>query len=327
MAFYSDRVNFRGKINGKTANNMKNVDFNINEYENRLKVIEKIIEECDELINEYISKYYKYNTTNELSDDINIFKNIEFLATYLLNSKNLDVESKQEYKIFTDEQLFSKYYKENKEDYNNIIPFLKVNKKNDYIIQPDKITKEDFNDDRINKYLEDYELMLNYIRKQLLLARNGEKIEIKNIKLAKKIAKEIKDDMILIKEKIIRPIRLNISTTSCNNICLDEFDYTNEKHIREALYLNMTNIIPDNELSLIKYDLDLAIKKIYKNKKIDEKDIYIINCIRKNKSYTFEDIGYELGITKQAVNGRLTRISKKIAKYFEKSIDNWFTNM
>ena len=136
MKFYSERATFKGKINGKSVNDLKKMNFNIGESKERIEVVENILNDCDDLISDYIDKYYKVCTTNELSDDINIFKNIEMLGTYLLNSKDLPAESKQDYKIFTDEKLFIKASKEYEGDYENAILFLKNNKRNEYIVKP-----------------------------------------------------------------------------------------------------------------------------------------------------------------------------------------------
>lgn len=316
MKFYSERATFNGVIEGKNVSNLKNMDFTIENSEDRIKNVENILKDCDSLITEYVDKYYKVSTTNELSDDINIFKNLEMLGTYILNSKDLPTESKQEYKIYTNEQLFMKASKENEGDYDNVMLFLKNNKRNEYVAKNLSIEPKDFEDDRLKEYLLAYKSMLDYIGNQLSLARKGEKINIKNIKLAKKISKELKDDMILTKEKIIRPIKLPLNGDFTSKIDWNKFDYTNRNHVRAMLYINRSNIAPEDDLSLIKYDMDCAINSLYKAKKLDKTDMRIIKLIRKDKSYTYEDIGYELKMSKQAVYGRINRITKRIVKYF-----------
>lgn len=318
MAFYSNRANFRGKVNGKNANDLKNMDFNIDDYLSRSLHVANLLRECDDFINAYNFEYYKYNTINELAEDINVFKNLELLGTYLLNSKDLDTESHQEYKIFTDEQLFNKVMKENDSNYENVMLFLKDTNRNDYIVKPLDIEDEDFDNPVIASYLNDYNKLRGYALSQLLKARRGEKIQIKNIKVAKKIAKEVKDDMILTKEKLVRPIKLDISGDFGAKIDWNEFDYTNKEHLRAMLYINRKSLVPEDDVSLIRYDIDCAIKSLAKRKLLDSKDLTILNLLKMDKSYTFEDIGYELEVTKQAVNGRINRIIKKLAKYFEK---------
>lgn len=316
MKFYSDRAEFKGNINGKSVSNLKNMDFKIENKAERIKYAEKILKDCDELLMEYIDKYYKFDTKNELSDDINVFKNLELLATYILNSKDIPTESKQSYKIFTDEQLFIKASKENEGNYDNAMIFLKNNKRNEYIVKPLSIEPEDFEDERLKDILIPYKSMLDYVRSQLSLARKGEKIEMKNIKLAKKISKEIKDDMILTKEKILRPIQLPLNGDFTSRIDWDQFNYRNKEHVRAMLYINRSSIAPDDELSLIRYDMDVAIKHLRRKKKLDDKDMEILKMIRCDKSYTYEDIGCELEMSKQAVYSRINRIAKKIVKYF-----------
>lgn len=316
MKFYSERATFKGVIDGKSVSNLKQMDFNLNNSKDRIEYVDKVLDECDELIKQYIDKYYKVATTNELSDDINLFKGLELLATYILNSKDIANESKQEYKIYTDEQLFIKAVKENEGDYDNVILFLKNNKRNDYIVKPVTVNDEDFKNEKIKEHLESYKKMLDYLKNQLSLARKGEKIEMKNIKLAKKISKEVKDDMILTKEKVYKPIKLPLNGDCSTKIDWDRFDYTNKDHVRAMLYVNRSSLVPDDELALIKYDFDCAIKELIKNKSIDSKDVKIINLIRREKSYTYEDIGRELKISKQAVYNRINRITKKLTKYF-----------
>ena len=316
MKFYSERATFKGKINGKSVNDLKKMNFNIGESKERIEVVENILNDCDDLISDYIDKYYKVCTTNELSDDINIFKNIEMLGTYLLNSKDLPAESKQDYKIFTDEKLFIKASKEYEGDYENAILFLKNNKRNEYIVKPMTIENEDFEDERLKEYLTSYKVMLDYIKEELSKAARGEKISIQNIKLAKKISKEIKDDMILTKEKIIRPIKLQSNGDFTAVIDWNKFNYTNKEHIKAMLYINKTCLAPDDDVSLIRYDIDCAIKNLRKAKKLDNKDIIILNLIRKDKSYTYDDIGYETKMSKQAVYSRINRITNRLVKYF-----------
>ena len=315
--FYSERATFEGVIGGKDINDLKKMDFSINDSSNRIKHVNKVLEDCDDYINEYIEKYYKVSTNNELSDDINVFKSIEDLGTYILNSDDIPSESTQEYKIYTDEQLFMKAIKENEADYDNAMIFLmKNNRKNEYLIKPLSIESADYEDERLKECLLEYKKMLDYLKNQLSLARKGEKIEVKNIRLARKMSKSIKDDMILVKEKKLKPIKLKCNGDFTTTFDWSKFDYTNKNHIRAMLYINRNRIAPDDELSLIKYDIDCAIKELRKNKKLDKKDIKIINLIKKDKSYTYEDIGKELNMSKQAVYGRINRITKRIVAYF-----------
>lgn len=316
MKFYSERATFRGSIDKKSVNDLKSMNFGLDNSNERLECVNKILEECDPLITGYMDKYYKVNTTNELSDDINIFKNIEMLGTYLLNSKDLPTESKQEYKIYTDEQLFMKATKENEGDYDNAIAFLKTNTRNEYIVNPITICKEDFEDERLREYLSCYNNMANYIRNQLSLARKGEKIQIRNIKLGKKIAKELNDDMKLLKEKIIQPIKLPCNGDFSQKIDWEQFIYTNREHIKAMLYISKDGILPDDDVSLIKHDINNAIKDLYNNGKLKKKDMIILDMIKRNKSFTFEDIGYEIGASKQYVNNRLNVIVDKLTTYF-----------
>ena len=316
MKFYSERATFRGSIDKKNVNDLKSMNFGLENSNERLECVNNILTECDPFINGYIEGYYKVNTTNELSDDINIFKNIEMLGTYLLNSKDLPTESKQEYKIYTDEQLFIKASKENEGDYDNAMAFLKNNTRNEYIVEPITVSEADFEDERLREYLKCYKNMANYIREQLSLARRGEKIEIKNIKLGKKIAKELKDDMNLLKEKIIQPIKLPCNGDFSQTIDWEQFIYTNREHIKAMLYVNKDCILPDDDVSLIKFDINNAIRDLYNNKKLKDKDMIIIDMLKRNKSFTFEDIGYEINTSKQYVSNRLNVIVDKIVAYF-----------
>lgn len=318
MKFYSERATFRGSINKKSVNDLKNMNFGLENSHERLECVNKILEECDPLIHGYLDDYYKVNTTNELSDDINIFKNIEMLGTYLLNSKDLPTESKQEYKIYTDEELFIKATKENEGDYENAIAFLKNNVRNEYIVKPIAVTEEDFDDERLREYLKCYQNMAIYIKNQLSAARRGEKIQIKNIKLGKKIAKEIKDDMNLLKEKIVQPIKLPCNGDFSQKVDWDQFNYRDGEHIKAMLYMNKDNILPDDDVSLIKHDINYAINDLYNNNKLKSRDMIILDMIKRNKSFTFEDIGYEIGTSKQYVNNRLNVIVDRIVDYFIK---------
>lgn len=124
---------------------------------------------------------------------------------------------------------------------------------------------------------------------------------------------DVKDYMNLCKLAYINRVCIDAGKNPVNSNILDNVDYSNIKHIAAILYLNSENISYENDISIIAYDITKAIRELRKLGKLDDKDMYIIEGIR--HSVTQEDIACELNISKQAVNKRIFKISKKIIDF------------
>ena len=136
---------------------------------------------------------------------------LETLATYLLNSRDLPIERQQEYKIFTNEELFKAAQKElnsksksNQGSENEIIEFLlRKSESNGYFVKDTVLKPSDFEDTEYNlgEILKAYDLMYQHLRKHARKLKNGEESPYSVTKI-KRLMSGLKDDMILSKEKI-----------------------------------------------------------------------------------------------------------------------------
>lgn len=328
MKYIGHRGQFRGELNGKTANDLRKLNYELDSLEKRRECIEGMVGETGaykDFYEEYIEEYYKCDTNNELTEDINVFKNIENMGTYLLNSKDLPTEKKQEYKIYTDEQLFKKSLMEcnlqnsscDDQEYNEeqVIHYLLVNKRNEYYPKIEKITNSDLEHESLKEVLGDYNKFYAFLKEELLKIRNKQPSKLSLYQI-KSIMKSVKDDMVLSKQKLLSIINFDPVGDFTPFIDWEQFDFNNKEHIKAALYLDQEHIVPGDDMSIIAYDVNCAIKNMYKQGLLNDTDLRIVNKIRKNKSYTLQEIGKELNVSQQAISKRINKISEKISNYF-----------
>ncbi|MEG0908784.1 MAG: AsnC family protein [Bacilli bacterium] len=328
MKFIGHRGLFRGELNGKTATDLRKLEYELDTLEQRRESVERLVGEtgvCKDFYDEYIEEYYKCNTSNELTEDINVFKNIENMGTYLLNSRDLPREKKQEYKIYTDEQLFKKSLMEcnsvcsngdQEIDQEQMIHYLLANKRNEYYPKVEKITDSDLEHEKLKEVLCSYNEFYLFLKEELLKIRNKQPSKLSLYQITS-IMKNVKDDMILSKQQLLNIINFDPMGDFTPFIDWEQFDFKNKEHIKAALYLDMEHIVPDDDVSLIAYDVNSAIKKLYKQGTLNKTDIKIIEQIRLNKSYTLQEIGQEFNVSQQAISKRINKISEKISNYFK----------
>ena len=104
--FVSYRANFRGTLAGITVEELKGLDYEKEKLIDRMKEVLDKLDKVQPILDEYffqkedeekkkkkkeVREYYKCspNTTDELSEDINICKIIKSYGSYILNSKDL----------------------------------------------------------------------------------------------------------------------------------------------------------------------------------------------------------------------------------------------
>lgn len=111
--------------------------------------------------------------------------------------------------------------------------------------------------------------------------------------------------------------RIMINPTKCpvSKMSLDDIDYCNKEHIYGMLKLPEMELSPDNQLSILSYDLHKMIRRLYKKNKLDDRDLYILEGLRHNVSQ--EDLAKELEIDQSVVSRLSKRIAKDIANGFK----------
>lgn len=350
--FTSARARFNGKLAGIETAQLRGLDYEKETLKERTKEVESKIEEVKPFLDEYFFRkendvndngefehirtesdereYYKYspNTTDELSEDINICKYIEQYASYLLNSKDLPREKQQEYTILSEEDFKKQLLKEmttgvGSEE--NVV--MDTRPSNDYNNLDLKITEKDLNprlqknkygirekDIELAKVLNDYETLREYIRKEMQKLKNGEPTHLTLYQM-KSLLASLMGDMHDSK-KMILGVRCQAKRLGDESPYNDfsELEYWNEEHIKQCLrFCPITDTPrPDDMMSHIGYDLKNAIDLLKEQKKLDDVDLEIIECY--NAKFTLEEIGREVNMKKQSVDYRIKKICLKITE-------------
>lgn len=329
---------FTGSIGGKNVFDLTKLDYELLNSNERLEFLNNLVKECQEFLDTYFTgteerePYYKYNPRtwkDVLSYDTNVCIAIENLATYLLNSRDIPLERQQTYKIYTDEQLFKAAQKElssksssktNQKSEGEVMEFLlRTSKSNAYFIKDTVLKPSDFGDKEYNlgEILKAYDLMYQHLREHARKLKNGEKSSYSVTKI-KRLMSGLKDDMILAKEKIKRPILLENNGDFSNITEWSKFDFTNREHIKAILYFKPRQLSPDDDLAILIYDTNNIIKRLYKQKKLSKIDLEILEMLQ--NEFILEDIAKELGYSNESnIRYKINSIINKIVKY---SIDN-----
>ena len=324
---------FTGTICGKNVFDLTKIDYNLVNSKERLEYLENLIKECDGFLNGYFygteerEPYYKFNPRtwkDVLSHDVNVCMVLETLATYLLNSRDLPLERQQQYKIYTNEELFKAAQKElsskskvsSTNTENEVIEFLlRQTKSNSYFSKDTVIKPSDFKDTEkdLGKILMAYDLMYQHLREHARKLKNGEPT-IYSVTKIKRLMSGLKDDMILAKEKIKRPIEIENNGDFSPITDWLRFDFKNIDHVKAILYFKPRSLAPEDDLSILIYDVNNIIKNLFKLKQIDKTDLEILDMIR--SEYTLTEIAKELGYSgKTSIFKRFNRIAEKIVKY------------
>jgi hypothetical protein len=344
--FISHRARFKGDLAGVKVLDFRGLDFNKHTLAERMEEVVNKLEEVEPFLEEYFNVniieetndegevkqkekiYYNFspNVTDELSEDINICQFLQSYATYILNSTDIKESKLEKYTILTEEEFQKRLRMEMSIDFkvdSNVI--MDTRPTNDYKNLSLKITEKDMKPHlQNNKYgvrdkdielanvLNDYNVMKEFLKTELRKIQTGKYSKYDLFKLRVLLA-GINDDMLMSKVKILG-IRGQAKRLGDEKPMNDysALDYSNEQHIKYMLkHCKLTNTPrPDDMMSHIGYDLQLVIKRLYKDKELDAIDLEIIDCY--NSNYTFEEIGKEVGMKKQSVDYRLNKICRKI---------------
>lgn len=333
----SYRTNFQGVLENIKVEELSDIDYSKDTLEERKEFIENKIKEVNPFFETYfngeeieteegekkIREYFNFSPslTDELSFDINICKFIEQYGSYLLNSKDIEKSRQLKYTILTEEE-FKKYLKHEMSVDTSII--LDTRPSNDYINLKLKITKKDIyptsdnlreKEVELSSILKDYEKYRDALKEQMQRIKNGEETEL-GLYQIKKILGFIMCDMLDCKEQIlgIRCAAKRLGDeTPYNDFSV--LNYKDPIHIKYMLkYCRLTNTPrPDNMSSHIGYDLNCAVKKLRKAKKLDKIDLEIIDCYNSG-NYTQRQIAQEINRSKRVVAQRLDKICRRISK-------------
>ena len=323
---------FTGTIGNKNVFDLTKIDYNLVNSVERLEYLNNLIEECKEFLDVYFTgteerePYYKYNPRtwkDVLSHDTNVCMVLETLATYLLNSRDLPMERQQQYKIFTNEELFKAAQKElntksktSQGSENEIIEFLlRKSEGNGYFVKDTVLKPSDFEDKEGNlgEILKAYDLMYQHLRENARKLKNGEECPYSVTKI-KRLMSGLKDDMILSKEKIKRPIQLENNGDFKSIIDWNKFDFTNKDHVKAILYFKPRKLSPEDNLAIIIYDTTNIIKKLFWLGRLSKVDLEILEMLQ--SQFTLSEIAKELGYSGEStIRKKLNKISEEIVRF------------
>lgn len=243
----------------------------------------------------------------------------EFIATYLLKKAPRDKVMKKKYLLMSKSE-FDTYIERQRTgvEVDNPDEPLKiyVAENNDYINMDWKVTDDDLREEStMGLTLRNYNIYKNLLNE---LQKAG-KI---SVKAYRRLMSDINDDMLLTKQICKSATEKDKHKKWIGDkIDYDAIDYTNEHHI-EAIISNIYlkgDIIPNNTMCLIAYDILFALDEMQRKELLTDKDRTVVDMT--NERYKLKEIGSRVGIQESGVRKRFKKICQKIAKYNARKIN------
>lgn len=118
--------------------------------------------------------------------------------------------------------------------------------------------------------------------------------------------KSVKDYMIQCKLAYVNRVCIVPDKCASNREVLNYIDYKNPEHVEALLYIPESRLDPDNDMSVLSYDISFMLKMLYEFKLIDEKDLQIVEGLR----YRITDarMAEELKVNKKTIQRRRKKI-------------------
>jgi DNA-binding CsgD family transcriptional regulator len=336
MSFTSQR-NFKGKLDGTTVHEInKKVDFKKTKLEDRKQVVENILGNTD-FYSEYFDGYFKSGITSHdfLSQENNVCRSLDRMATYLLTSDEIKAEEekeKTEYVFYSDERYFQKKVDKERSvesltnsesnDYSdNVIHFLKKEEGNKILIKGQSITSEDLErEDWLGEVLRSYKPFLDLVTEKL---KNNED----NRFILSRVKGQLQNDMIYSKDALLGVFGYNLKYFSqSTEYDIDVFDFTNPIHLKgdiietesgkfvsaKGLLFLKPNFDPNDDFSFILLDLKNTIEKA--NLTDFEKEVLRLT----QDGLTQDEIAENLETYQMKISRTIDRIVKKVISVGEK---------
>lgn len=304
-----------------------NIDLTKKSLESRLEQVNKVIE------NEGLEDIDLNDLVSPSKDRDSIAlekysKKIESLANALLGSEESRLQRKKtKYKFYTNEEEFKVRSKRETENINamasggeggnvdDVIHFLKSKNNNYKKSKLQTITVKDLNEDsECGRILREYQMLQN---KATHLIRNPHETTLSRFQLTN-IKGTVKQDMLNTKDMMNGTFGwfLKNPMVESETIDWDLIDLQDPKHIRALLYINMSGIQYEDDLSLIMFDLNKTIKDMHKEGKLNKKNINVITMVRQGWKLT--EIAEHYDVSLESISMMLTRASEKIVRYHKK---------
>lgn len=306
---------FSGELDGKKARDLVDgMDNTLDNFTDRLEQISRILEGT-KFFEMYFEDYFPRELSQDdfLSIDDNICMLLENYGSYLINSRDLDRDEGDNYKIYYDETEFRRALKKSfplsKMD---LIPFY-VDKDKNYKVAKDQkiLTKDLKRDDELGVVLREYQ---NYIDN---LELTGTPLRRMN-----RIKGEIQRDMIISKDQLLGVFGYELDgMNETESPDYSKIDFTNHNHLKgmSVDYGKTENIWVDgllrmgyngdlqNDFQCIIYDLN----KIVEQTKFSRDEYRALRLFR--RGYNGSEIADELQCTRQWSNKLINNAVKKIA--------------
>jgi len=324
--------NFNSKLDNITIREINSkLDYNLTSLNDRKQKLDDILSNTN-FYTDYFDNYYKSNLTSNdnLSENNNVCRSLENMATYLLNSEE---EKKQrqknkEYKLYVDNKYFN--LKLNKETFlnscenieleNNIIHYLKNKENNIKKVYKTKITQEDLQKEGwFGDILRNYNECLNNLTNKLTDKQN---INLYNRYYLTRAKGQIIEDMIYCKESFLKPIKLNLKIENeSTKYNFDNFDFTNETHLKGFKYkndkgklINIKGLIyfdyKDYDINDDMYHVLLDLEKIINKSNLTFFEKQVLKLLR--KGFNNSEIAKKLKTNHVKIIRTINKIIKKI---------------
>lgn len=175
-----------------------------------------------------------------------------------------------------------------------------------------RITKSDLSDPEL-EYVKECETQIEKIRNRMADGKNNNKRWVYT-----SIIKSLTDSQIQYKDCKKGTIYFKDVLKGSTVIDYDEFDFFNKNHVLALLNMPVRQIAPDDDLSLVLYDLELLMNNI----EIREEDLDIVNKYRGGISQ--DDIVKELGVSQQNVSQIINKLSDNVIQEYENIYEDWY---
>ena len=340
---------FQGTIADKKLNDFNLYDNAITKHKDRISFVEESIYVdgfIHEFFSSYFSNYYTVSPSQDgyLAEEDSVCKLLDILGTYILNANDVTSNRKIEYKFWKSEKEYRDYKDSNNvsatssDDDGKSVEVIdmfvdKKNSKNQKIVKGSSIQSRDLKEIKEIKALQ---LAIEYLKtpkgiKEVkdhatkIVERedleNEHKDRFKYIlknteRYIDAYVKTLRDNQIIIKEAIRRPIVFKsiIDGKGAPNK-LDAIDFMEESDVKAMFpYLGQEDLMTD--IGIIVFDLNKLLDEV----NLSPRERSVVEMYRENMKQV--EIGEELDINKSSVRKMEYRIAKKVAKAYEKQVEN-----
>lgn len=317
---YSNNQMFVNNINGETLYDIKSkIDYKKTSYEDRRECIDNILKK-DNFFEVYTEECYKFelNQSDALSEDVDVFKTLESMANYLLNSdeeKEKDRANKPVYIFHKSRDKFQKKMNREKQnvslmggkvnvtDIHEIIHVQKKQVGNCRVSKDVKIKPSDLKEDSFcGNVLREYNALLEYVDERLAEKKSEKWRTYSNIKSS------VQQDMIDAKTMIKGIWSFDGIDNSPKGFDYDIFDFTD----RDTILYMITEVF-DREESPEMFDVFLDFVNVVNKADLTIKEKAVMYLYR--KGFYMHSIENILELPEKSVTQtHIPNIVKKIAK-------------